>query len=90
MKSVFFNYVIGVGLESKGEYFDIELNSGDSKSVLEALNSDLVCDAINVAMRELFLQIVYGRTQTAFSENGLSHGFPPASTVLSIHKEPSA
>ena len=38
------------------------------KTLLEALNTDLVCDAINVAMRELFLQIVYGRTQTAFSE----------------------
>ena len=38
------------------------------KTILEALNSDLVCDAINVAMRELFKQIVYGRTQTAFSE----------------------
>ena len=44
------------------------------KSLLEALNTDLVCDAINVAMRELFLQIVYGRTQTAFSENGLPIG----------------
>ena len=32
------------------------------KTILEALNSDLVCDAINTAMRELFLQIVYGRT----------------------------
>ena len=41
---------------------------------LEALNSDLVCDAINVAMRELFLQIVYGRSQSAFSENGLQIG----------------
>jgi hypothetical protein len=41
---------------------------------LEALNTDLVCDAINVAMRELFLQIVYGRTQTAFSEGGLPIG----------------
>lgn len=30
-------------------------------TVLEALNTDLVCDAINTAMRELFLQIVYGR-----------------------------
>ena len=40
----------------------------------EALNSDLVCDAINTAMRELFLQIVYGRTQTAFSDNGLPIG----------------
>ena len=38
------------------------------KTILEALNTDLVCDAINTAMRELFLQIVYGRTQTAFSE----------------------
>ena len=37
------------------------------KTILEALNTDLVCDAINVAMRELFLQIVYGRSQTAFS-----------------------
>lgn len=44
------------------------------KTLLEALNSDLVCDAINTAMRELFLQIVYGRTQTAFSENGLPIG----------------
>lgn len=44
------------------------------KTILEALNSDLVCDAINTAMRELFLQIVYGRSQSAFSENGLSIG----------------
>ncbi len=44
------------------------------KTLLEALNTDLVCDAINVAMRELFLQIVYGRTQTAFSDDGLPIG----------------
>ena len=44
------------------------------KTILEALNTDLVCDAINTAMRELFLQIVYGRTQTAFSEGGLPVG----------------
>ena len=44
------------------------------KTLLEALNTDLVCDAINVAMRELFLQSVYGRTQTAFSEDGLPIG----------------
>lgn len=44
------------------------------KTLLEALNTDLVCDAINVAMRELFLQIVYGRSQTAFSEGGLPVG----------------
>ena len=43
-------------------------------TVLEALNTDLVCDAINTAMRELFLQIVYGRTQSAFSEGGLVIG----------------
>ena len=43
-------------------------------TVLEALNTDLVCDAINTAMRELFLQIVYGRTQSAFSEDGLQIG----------------
>ena len=42
--------------------------------IQEALNTDLVCDAINTAMRELFLQIVYGRTQTAFSEGGLPIG----------------
>ena len=36
--------------------------------------SDLVCDAINTAMRELFLQIVYGRSQSAFSEGGLVIG----------------
>ena len=28
------------------------------RTILEALNTDLVCDAINTAMRELFLQIV--------------------------------
>ena len=44
------------------------------KTLLEALNTDLVCDAINTAMRELFLQIAYGRTQTAFSEGGLPIG----------------
>jgi len=44
------------------------------KTVLEAINTDLVCDAINTAMRELFLQICYGRTQSAFSEGGLSIG----------------
>lgn len=44
------------------------------KTILEALNTDLVCDAINVAMRELFLQIAYGRSQTAFSEGGLPVG----------------
>ncbi len=44
------------------------------KTILEALNTDLVCDAINTAMRELFLQIVYGRTQSAYSEGGLPIG----------------
>ena len=44
------------------------------KTLLEALNTDLVCDAINTAMRELFLQIVYGRSQSAFSDGGLSVG----------------
>ena len=44
------------------------------KTILEALNTDLVCDAINTAMRELFLQIAYGRSQSAFSEGGLSIG----------------
>ena len=44
------------------------------KTLLEALNTDHVCDAINVAMRQLFLQIVYGRSQTAFSEGGLPVG----------------
>lgn len=44
------------------------------KTIIEALNTDLVCDAINVAMRELFLQMIYGRSQTAFSESGLPIG----------------
>ncbi|MDC7224634.1 MAG: hypothetical protein PQJ60_12895 [Spirochaetales bacterium] len=49
-----------------------EILSG--KTIIEAMNTDLVCDAINVAMRELFLQIVYGRSQSAFSEDGLPIG----------------
>ncbi len=44
------------------------------KTLLEALNTDLVCDAINVAMRELFLQLAYGRSQTAFSQGGIPVG----------------
>ena len=44
------------------------------RTVLEAVNTDLVCDAINTAMRELFLQIIYGRSQSAFSEDGLVIG----------------
>ena len=44
------------------------------KTLLEALNTDLVCDAINVAMREIFKQLAYGRSQTAFSDGGLPIG----------------
>ena len=44
------------------------------KTILEALNTDIVCDAINTAMRNIFEQLVYGRSQTAFSEGGLPIG----------------
>ena len=44
------------------------------KTLLECLNTDLVCDAINVAMREIFKQLAYGRSQSAFSEGGLVVG----------------
>ena len=44
------------------------------KTILEALNTDLVCDAINTAMKNIFEQLVYGRSQTAFSEGGLPIG----------------
>ena len=44
------------------------------KTILEALNTDLVCDAINDAMKALFNQIVYGLTQSAFSDDGLPIG----------------
>lgn len=44
------------------------------KTLHEALNTDLVCDAINVAMREFYLNISYGRTQTAFTDGGLAIG----------------
>lgn len=44
------------------------------KTLLEALNTDLVCDAINDAMKNLFLQLVYGRSQSAFSLGGLEIG----------------
>jgi NifU-like protein involved in Fe-S cluster formation len=45
-----------------------------NKTLLECLNTDLVCDAINTAMRNIFEQLVYGRSQTAFSEGGLPIG----------------
>ena len=44
------------------------------KTLLEALNTDLVCDAITDAMKNIFFQLVYGRSQSAFSENGLAVG----------------
>lgn len=44
------------------------------KTLIEAMNTDLVCDAINVAMREFALAMFYGRTQTAYSKGGLSVG----------------
>ena len=40
----------------------------------EILPGKTLLEAINTAMRELFLQIVYGRTQSAFSEGGLPIG----------------
>lgn len=45
-----------------------------NKTLLECLNTDLVCDAINTAMKNIFEQLVYGRSQTAFSEGGLPIG----------------
>jgi len=44
------------------------------KTLLEALNTDLVCDAINFAMKDVFQQLVYGRSQSAFSIGGLNEG----------------
>ena len=44
------------------------------KTLLECLNTDLVCDAINTAMKNIFEQLVYGRSQSAFSEDGLTVG----------------
>ena len=40
----------------------------------EILPGRTILEALNTAMRELFLQIVYGRTQSAFSEDGLPIG----------------
>lgn len=64
--------VIGCSGMTQSAAMAAEIITG--KTILEALNTDLVCDAINTAMRELFLQISYGRTQTAFSEGGLPIG----------------
>lgn len=44
------------------------------KTILEALNTDLVCDAINAAMKDAFMQLAYGRSQSAFSLGGLDSG----------------
>lgn len=44
------------------------------KTLLEALNTDLVCDAINDAMKNVFEQLAYGRSQSAFSLGGLEVG----------------
>lgn len=44
------------------------------KGLLEVLNTDLLCDAINDAMKQLFLQMAYGRSQTSYSLGGLPIG----------------
>lgn len=44
------------------------------KTILEMINTDLVCDAINVAAREMFLMLCYGRSQSAFTDDGLAVG----------------
>ncbi len=44
------------------------------KTLLEALNTDLVCDAINDAMKQLFLALAYGRSQSSYSDGGLPIG----------------
>ena len=44
------------------------------KGLLEALNTNLVCDAFHVAMREMYLNLSFGRSQTAFTNDGLLVG----------------
>ncbi len=44
------------------------------RTLIEAINTDLVCDSINGAMREAMLHFLYGRSQTAFSRDGLPVG----------------
>lgn len=44
------------------------------RTLLEAINTDLVCDCINMAIREALLHFAYGRSQTAFSKGGLPVG----------------
>jgi NifU-like protein involved in Fe-S cluster formation len=58
-----------------------------NKTLLECLNTDLVCDAINTAMKNIFEQLVYGRSQTAFSEGGLPIGAGLEDSVRdSVHR----
>lgn len=64
--------VIGCSGMTQSAAMAAEILSG--KTLLEALNTDLVCDAINSAMKALFIQIVYGRTQSSFSDDGLPIG----------------
>lgn len=64
--------VIGCSGMTQSAAMAVEILPG--KTLLEALNTDLVCDAINVAMREFFLAMAYGRTQTAYSQGGLTIG----------------
>ena len=49
--------VIGCSGMTHSAAMAAEILSG--KTILEALNTDLVCDAINTAMRELFLPVSY-------------------------------
>ena len=64
--------VIGCSGMTQSAAMAAEILPGNT--LLEALNTDLVCDAINVAMREMFLMLAYGRSQSAFTDGGLPVG----------------
>ena len=64
--------VIGCSGMSQSSSMAVEIMPG--LTALEALNTDLVCDAINMAMRELFLNLAYGRSQSSFTKGGLAVG----------------
>ena len=57
-------------------------------TVLEALNTDLVCDAINTAMREIFLQIVYGQIGAGLEDLGKGTRSMVGTTYGTLEKGP--
>lgn len=79
---------LGVGVESKGEYFDIELNSGDGEYVKNSLNSVMVPGMEIISVRKLndgvknAMASIAAASYTVIPKEGYNHENTDIANVL--------